>query len=40
MNMRLVTENRKGLRCSSYLIFYICGSGRDREVIFFPLVFF
>ncbi len=33
MTMRLVTENRKGLRCSSYLTFHVSGSDSDREDI-------
>lgn len=36
LTMRLVAENRKGLRGSSYLTFYVSGSRRDREVIPFP----
>ncbi len=31
--MRMVTENRQGQRCFSYLTFHIIRSGRDSEVI-------
>lgn len=38
--VRMVTENREGLRCFSYLTFHMSGSGRDREVFPLPLVIF